>query len=223
MPLLRSFGVPPERIVVLPSLYIDLETFAPSPPSDGPAAPAQDLLFVGRLVANKGLDRIVEALRLLRERGRPRSALFIGKGPLAGWLERRIASAGLGGLARRVEWVDGPAELARHYRASRALVCASSCEGGPRVTVEAMACGTPCVSTRVGMMNELLVEGENGVFCGFDAPSLADAVDRLLGDEEGRVRMGRAARRAAQGFEREATIRRYAEGLQALARGEAPA
>jgi glycosyltransferase involved in cell wall biosynthesis len=213
-PLLQRWGVPADKIVVLPSLYIDLETFRPGPER---AEPAQDVVFVGRLVNNKGLDRIVDALDALRREWRPVSALFVGKGPLADTLRRRVARRGLQAQVRFLEWVDSPAELAQVYRESRAIVCASTCEGGPRVTVEAMACGTPPVSTPVGMMKELVRSGENGELVGFDVPDLAAGLRRLLEDEPRRRRLGAAAARAARRFEYAATLRGYAEGLHAVA------
>jgi len=216
-PLLESWGVPPDKILVLPSLYIDLETFCPPPE---PLEPAQDLVYVGRMVANKGLDRIVDALAALRERGLGLTALFVGKGPLLAATRARVAARGLGAAVRFEEWIATPADLAEVYRRSRALVCASTCEGGPRVTVEAMACGTPCVSTPVGMMKELLSEGRNGCLAGFDTASLTAAIERLLSDEPRRRAMGARAREAAQAFEYAPVLRRYAEGLARLA-GEA--
>ena len=216
-PLLERWGVPREQIVVLPSLYIDLEVFHPSAQ---PPAARQDVLFVGRMVNNKGLERIVDALAQLAQRGPAPTALFVGKGPLQARVRRRVERSGLAGSVRFVDWVASPAELAQVYRESRVIVCASTCEGGPRVTVEAMACGTPPVSTPVGMMKELVEPGVNGELVGFDTPSLAAGLERALGDEPRRRRLGLAAREAGARFEYVATIRGYAQGLQRLA-GEA--
>src|SRR5690606_23838765 len=142
--------------------YIDLETFAP--PAE-PAPAEQDAVFVGRMVENKGLSRLIDALALRARAGRPLSALLVGSGPLERAVRARVAAAGLGDRVRFVSWVGDARELADVYRKSRAVVCASTCEGGPRFTVEAMACGTPCVSTRVGVMTELLADGRAGRLC----------------------------------------------------------
>ncbi|MAF65800.1 MAG: hypothetical protein CMJ84_09105 [Planctomycetes bacterium] len=213
--LLGRWGVAPQRVLVLPSLYIDLDVFRPEPDEEI----EQDLCVVGRMVGNKGLERIVDALALCREHGRAATALFVGKGPLEAPLRARAAHLGLSDAVRFVRWVDSPANLARVYRASRAMVCASTCEGGPRVTVEAMACGTPVVSTPVGVMGELLADGRAGRLCGFDVASLAGAVEEVLGDEEARSAMGAHAVEVAGRFEYARAIGVYAEGLQTLAGG----
>lgn len=213
-PLLVRWGVPREQIRVLPSLYIDLELFHPRTP---PPAPKQDVVFVGRMVANKGLGRIADALAELARRGRRASALFIGKGPGLADLRARIGRAGLASSTRFIEWVDSPAELAQHYRESRACVCASTCEGGPRFTVEALACGTPVVSTPVGVMTELLRSGERGKLCAFDVRSLADALEFVLADEARRLALGENGAREARRFEYARTLRGYAAGLYELA------
>ena len=215
--LLERWGVPRERVLVLPSLYIDLDVFRPA---GEPAPFEQDLVFVGRLVANKGLGRIVEAMRILAGRGHSLRALFVGKGPLAGRLREHVRRAGLQERVRFVDWVATPADLAEIYRRSRLLVCASTCEGGPRVTVEAMACGTPVVSTPVGVMSDLLSDARAGRLVGFDAPDLAAGIEAMLVDEEARLAMGRTAVERAQPFEYARAIRGYAEGLQELARRE---
>jgi glycosyltransferase involved in cell wall biosynthesis len=231
--LLASWGVPREKILVLPSLYIDLEVFRPAanarsergaessprgarPPGEDREFD-QDVVFVGRMVANKGLDRIVDAIARLASAGHPLSVLFVGKGPLASELRERVKKRGIEERARFVEWVDTPSDLAETYRRSRVCVCASTCEGGPRFTVEAMACGTPVVSTRVGVMGELLVRGDTGVLCGFDVESLARGIESVLSDETRRRAMGSRARADAQRFEYSGTIRGYANGLKELA------
>lgn len=216
--VLESWGVPRGKILVLPSLYIDLDVFRPDPTA---ASFDQDLVFVGRMVANKGLDRIVDALAELAHRGRRLSILFVGKGPMRDPTRERARKHGLADSSRFLDWVESPEELAAIYRRSRLVVCASSCEGGPRFTVEAMACGTPAVSTRVGVMGELLAEkaGEPcGVLAGFDSASLADAIEGALADEDRRRRMGARAIAVAARYEYGRTIRNYAEGLKELAR-----
>ena len=213
--LLRSWGVPEEKIVVLGSLYMDLSVFQPAQAEE---EPQQDLVFVGRMVANKGLDRIVDALAELAASGRPLSALFVGDGPLRARTEERAKSRGLAQRARFVSWVGDARELAEVYRRSRAVVCASTCEGGPRFTVEAMACGTPCVSTRVGIMGELLADGAAGRLVDWTSGGLARGIFEVLSNEGRRRDMGRAARRLAERFEYADMIRAYADGLKELAR-----
>ena len=218
--LLKRWGVPDEKIVVLSSLYIDLDLFRPA--MAGERAFDQDVLFVGRLVANKGLERIVDALAGLDARGQPLTALFVGRGPLSKSIAERVRKRGLSERVRFREWVDTPAELALIYRRSRLVVCASTCEGGPRFTVEAMACGTPVVSTKVGVMGELLTRGDNGVLVGFDVDSLAQGMGELLGDETRRMAFGLQGHADAQRFEYASTIRAYAAGLHRLAGEELP-
>ncbi|MFT7670907.1 MAG: glycosyltransferase involved in cell wall biosynthesis [Planctomycetota bacterium] len=212
--LLRSWGVREEQILVLPSLYIDLDTFYPSAV---PGPFAQDVVYVGRMVNNKGLDRIVDALAMLKRRGAPHRALFVGKGPLAGKIRERVESAGLADSVSFVEWVDTPSDLADIYRGSRIAVCASTCEGGPRVTVEAMACGTPVVSTPVGVMTELLQDGMAGALCDFSARSLADTLQTILENESLRNKQGAQASFDVQKFERVRALEVYARGMIDLA------
>ena len=213
VPLLTSWGVPREQIVVIGSLYLDLTLL--HPPAQ-PATPRRDVLFVGRMVNNKGLDRIVDALAILAARGRVLRAGFVGQGPLLAATQARVRRRGLESQVEFLPWVGEAAALAQVYRESRTLVCASTCEGGPRVTAEAMACGTPCVSTPVGMMKELLRDGVNGVGVGFDRESLAAGLARMLEDEDRRQAMGRAASADVQQFEYEAAVKAYAEALKRL-------
>lgn len=209
--LLESWGVDPEQIRVLPSLYMDLELFKPA--SAGP--PERDLLFVGRLVNNKGLDRIVGAVALLASRGWTLNLTLLGRGPFKEAVQADVQRHGLEGQVSFLDWVDTGDELARLYRSSRAVVCASTCEGGPRFTVEAMACGVPVVSTPVGVMPDLLEQG-GGELANFTTEGLARAIEAVLGDEERRQELGRRARELAEGYEYTSILEGYARGLHDL-------
>lgn len=216
--LLRRWGVPDEQVVVLPSQYLDFDVFHPP---EQPTPFQRDVVFVGRMAANKGVDRILEALARCAGRGRPYRATFVGKGPER---QRWIGLARRLGLEERtewIEWIDDPAELAEVYRSSRACVCASTCEGGPRFTVEAMACAVPVVSTPVGVMTDLLADGEAGRLAGFDVGSLADALDDVLTHEGRRRERGAEAQRRVRPFGYHQALERYARGLAALA-GDGP-
>jgi len=211
--LLAKWGVRAEAIHVLPSLYIDLDVFSLQ---EGVEL-EQDVIFVGRMVNNKGLDRIAAALAALHASGRKATALFIGRGPKRPELEKTLRQRGLSEFVRFIDWVERPEDLADAYRRSRVVVCASTCEGGPRFTVEAMACGTPAVSTRVGIMTELLEDGSCGRSCDFTAEGLASALSAVLSDEEERLVMGRNARQVAARFEYARVLEGYARGLHGIA------
>ena len=217
--LLRTWGVPDDKVVVLPSQYLDLGVFTPEARAGGASGLAQDVVFAGRTVVNKRVDVIIEALAALRELGRPASALLIGKGPLRPRVEALARARGVD--VRLLDWVAEPADLACHYRASRVCVCASTCEGGPRFTVEAMACGVPVVSTAVGIMPDLLADGAAGRLVGWSVDDLARGLDEVLRDEGTRRALGAEAARRVQRFEYHAALARYAHGLQALV-GDGP-
>ena len=213
--LLRSWGVPAARILVLPSLYIDLGVFRPVVVEKD-----VDVLYVGRMVENKGLERIVEAVARLGVVGGAKPRLrMVGKGPRLERTRRLCAERGV--QADFIAWVASPEELAELYRRAKVVVCASTCEGGPRFTVEAMACGTPVASTPVGVMSSLLADGTCGELAGFDVDSLVGALLRLLSDDGRREAAGRAAAERAKRFEQVRVVAGYADGLKRLV-GEGP-
>lgn len=84
------------------------------------------------------------------------------------------------------------------------------------MTVEAMACGTPVVSTPVGVMEDLLADGRGGLLCGFEASEIAAAIEQALVDEEQGRGRGLAAREIAEGFEYARILEGYARGLHEL-------
>ncbi len=212
--LLRTLGVPSEKIRVLPSLYIDLDIFQPMP-----GEPRQcDVLFVGRLAPNKGLFTLLDAVARVKTDHPAIRLGILGQGPLRLPLERRIAALGLTDQVSLIPHLDSAHDVARLMNRAGMLVCASTSEGGPRVTVEAMACGIPVISTPVGVMAELLEDGLNGLIFRWDAAELADKIRLLLADDVLRAQVAEQGRQTVQRFGADEVIAQYARGYHELIR-----
>lgn len=175
---------------------VDLRRFQPEPRSER-VMPM--ILAVGRLVEKKGLPYLLDACALLRERGVSFHCRIVGGGPLKDALRTQIATLGLEDtvmlLGSRTQ-----EQLLEIYRT--ATVVTLPCvvlengdrDGIPNVLVEAMGMGIPVVSTNVSGIPELIVSGENGLLVPpQDATALADALARLLANEDLRRRLGEAA------------------------------
>lgn len=134
------------------------------------------LLMVGNLVPLKGHELVLRALREF-----PHACLLvIGEGGEEGKL-KRLASALR--MRDRVQFLGSmPQErLAEYYGAADVLVLASSREGWPNVLLEAMACGTPVVSTTTGGTPEIVAAPEAGVLARErSVPGIVEALHRLL-------------------------------------------
>ena len=150
------------------------------------------VLFVGRLVPEKGPDLLVEAVHRLRADGTDVEAAIIGQGPLAESLREQVARLGLADAVRLVGPV-GQAELPGWYRWADLFCLPSYAEGVPVVLMEAMATELPVVTTRIAGIPELVQDGESGVLV---TPGRVDdvvaAIASLAGPES-------AARRRAMG------------------------
>jgi len=176
---------------------LDLHRFPYASPADRPP----QIVGVGRLVEKKGFVDLIDACALLARRGRDFDCRILGTGELTGELRARIERLG---LEDRVH-LTGPRpqnELREHLHG--AAVFAAPCihaadgnrDGLPTVLLEAMAMGTPCVSTDVTGIPEVVRDGETGLQVPQrDPAALATAIERLLDDAGLRVRLASQARR----------------------------
>jgi glycosyltransferase involved in cell wall biosynthesis len=158
------------------------------------------VLGVGRLVAKKGFDTLVDACAVLQRRGVPFEAAIVGQDDKHGdEIRRRIAGQGLEG-AVRLPGPVGQAELLGEYRRASALcmpcrLLPDDRDGIPNVLVEAMAAGAPVIATGVSGIPELVRDGENGLLVEPDDPeALAAALIRLHEDRALAARLGDAGR-----------------------------
>ncbi len=212
--LRRNFGQTASRVR---RIYngLDFDELGSPSPQNGKSL----IVGVGRLIEKKGFSHLVEACRILVERGRQLECVIIGAGPLQPFLQSQIDRAH---LARHVTLVGPrPRETVLSYM-RRAAVCAAPCvvsndgdrDGLPTVLLEAMAVGAPCVTTDVTGIPEAIQDGVTGfVVPQGDPVALAAATERLLDDPELRTRIAARARRLV---ERQFDVRRNAAELREL-------
>ncbi|MFQ5612162.1 MAG: glycosyltransferase [Anaerolineae bacterium] len=200
---------------------LDLDQFPYKSPFDRPPR----ILAVGRLVEKKGFEYLIDACALLAEEGRRFEAEIIGAGALEGDLSAQIKRLG---LEDRVKLL-GPrpqGEVRRHVQ--EAAVFAAPCvvgrdgnrDGLPTVLLEAMALGTPCISTDVTGIPEVLRDGQTGLRVPQrDPAALARALARLLDDSDLRVDLAAEARHL---IETEFDVHRNAAYLREIFRMTSP-
>ena len=134
------------------------------------------ILFVARLVLEKGLDILAATLAELTERGVPHRALVVGDGPARAWIEERAPSAIFTGFL-------GGTDLARAFASADLMFNPSSTETFGNVTLEAMASGLPVVAARATGSLSLVDEGVSGLLTTpDDIEGSADALGQLIGD-----------------------------------------
>ncbi|MBC7380781.1 MAG: glycosyltransferase [Burkholderiaceae bacterium] len=178
---LHDIGAPAGRVHVLRN-GVDTERFTPQPDARQRLAVAGSplLLSVGNLLPVKRHGLVIEALALLRHTHPQARLAIVGAGPLQAELAAQAAALGLCDAVQLVGAVPQD-ELLHWYSAADLLVLASSREGWPNVLLEAMACGTPVLASRVGGVPEIVSNERVGMTALFDTPAvLSDALRAVL-------------------------------------------
>jgi glycosyltransferase involved in cell wall biosynthesis len=144
------------------------------------------IVSVGRLRAKKGLDGLIDACALLRDRGQAFTCEIVGYGEEQPRLQAQIDDLGLSaqitlvGKLAREQVIDRYARAAVYVQPSR-IAADGDRDGIPNVLLEAMAMGLPVVATRVSGIPELVSHEINGLLVEPDDPAaLADAITRLI-------------------------------------------
>lgn len=202
--ILERFGLPGDKVLTTP-LGLSPAFQIPSDPEreralrremdlDGPF-----LLFVGATEPRKNLPRLIEAMGILRDRGRTAPLVIAGRpGGDQGRVRAAIREAGLESLVRLAGYrSDG--DIRALYAAATALVFPSLAEGFGLPLLEAMACGLPAAVSGVSALPEV-AGGAALTFDPSDAAAIADAAASLLDDEILRQSLRVKGFRRAQAF-----------------------
>ena len=195
------FGLPADKVRVIPN-GVDVEQFAQAGAYRSAEsavgvvdAGASIILFVGRLVHEKGVHTLIEAMPKILRYWPGARLVIAGRGPAEESLRRLAASLGLGGNVSMVGFVPDD-ERNRLYGMASAAVVPSLYEPFGITALEAMAAGAPLIAADTGGLAEIVKNGVNGwQFYAGSSNSLADAVLHVLHSPEGGRKVAEVARR----------------------------
>lgn len=213
----RAYGIPEARVAVVPE-GIDVELWDalrtdPPPRSD----PRPTVLSVARQYRRKNTRALLDALPRVIEAVPDARCRIVGGGPELPALRDRARSLGLGERVELLGAVPDDGRVRAEYLQADCFCLPTLQESFGIVFLEAMAAGLPVVASDRAAVPEVVPHGEAGLLVDPDDPrALAGALVRVLSDPGLRERMGRAGVERARGRTREATARRFLDGVRPL-------
>jgi glycosyltransferase involved in cell wall biosynthesis len=202
-----ALGIDPAKISILPNAI-------PAPPEPGPrdAAPDCEIVFLGYVTPEKGVDDLLRALASEAMAGRRWRLTAAGTGALDTY-RRLAAELGIAERIAFVGWVDEEKVKALLAHADL-LVLPSHFECLPMAIIEAMAHGLPVIATPVGAIPDAVLDGETGILVPVGSPpALGRAIAHLVDAPSERQRLGRNGRRH---FERNFDLERFHARMRAI-------
>ncbi len=214
---LQGHGIPVNKTLVIANIAP-----ARSQPDVGRIVrDRRKVIYVGQIIPQKGLHLLLEAIALLRERGRDVRLDIVGR--LDGWVapgyagyrERLLARARNADLAGAVNFLGWREDVPALLAGAGVHCCPSGpdmLEGMPLVNIEAKWAGTPSVVFPLGPFPELVRHQQDGWICAeISASALAQGIDYFLADEQRLERATVAARMSALGFSRECFTEKWVQ------------
>ena len=188
----RHMGGRSILVTVIPN-GVDASLFHPKP---GRNNISQTILFVGRLVPNKGPETLIQTVPLVLAQHPQAQFVMVGDGPLRVRLQKQARKLGIG---HAIQFLGIRYDVPQLMREAALLVRPSWLEGMPLTVLEAMASAIPVVATPVGGTPEILKDGVHGFLIPVGSSvALAKAIVRLLDDRSLAKEMGRRGRELVQ-------------------------
>jgi colanic acid/amylovoran biosynthesis glycosyltransferase len=160
------------------------------------------ILSAGRLIGKKGFPYLIEACKILKDRSRDFRCVIAGSGPDEALLRAKISALGLGECVTMTGKALQQEKIPEFMHTGDAFVLAcvwaedGDVDGLPQLTMEAMGCGLPAVTTRLVGNPDLVVHERTGLLVSpNNAQELADALARLMDESDLRARLAREGRK----------------------------
>lgn len=173
-----SAGCRPERVIHIPNFLNDISKSEESEAVVSNHTPPV-IGFLGRFVREKGLDILLEAFALLRDRGVVFEAVIGGDGEQRSAIERQILALDLQTHVRLVGWVKDPQAF---YRRLDVLAVPSRKESFGLIILEAWRAGVPVIATRTAGPQEIITDGKSGLLVDITPHALAEGLEKILSD-----------------------------------------
>ena len=180
-------------------------------------ATSKRVIAVGRLDYQKGFNRLIEAWRIIQQHSEYKDWQLdiYGQGEWKEMLQGMISQYGLQDTAH----INQPTkDIGTAYAQSSMLVMSSNYEGFPMVMIEGMACGLPVVSFDfLCGPKDIIQPGVNGLLVkNGDIQGLAEAMMRMMGDEDLRQRMSEEAKKVTETYSEEKVMKQWVELFEGL-------
>jgi len=180
----KKFGLVPPGLEIskLPNKVISQEFF-------GLQSSKLQCAFIGRVTRIKRPDRFLDVVSEIKNRGVAIEFFIAGDGELLETCRERILDESL-----PVKILGWQSDIERVLSAADIVVLTSDNEGTPLSLIQAGMIGLPVVTTRVGSVPEVVLDGKTGIITNLDVQEIADALEKLASSNELRTQLGAAAK-----------------------------
>ena len=180
----RKFGLMPPGLEIgqLPNKKVSQESY-------GLSTTKLQCAFIGRITQIKRPDRFLDVVSEIKRRGVELEFFIAGDGELLDTCRNRIASENL--PVRILGWQS---DIEKVLAVADMVVLTSDNEGTPLSLIQAGIAGLPVVTTRVGSVPEVVLDGTTGIITGLGFHQIADALEKLVNNSDLRGNLGAAAK-----------------------------